>query len=116
MRILFVGDVIGRPGRRAVQNLLPDLIIQREIDLAIVNSENSASGFGVTPEIARDLFDAGADVLTSGNHIWDKKQIVPYIDEEPRLLRPANYPDAPGAGLYIGTTAHGARYAVMNMQ
>ncbi len=116
MRILFVGDVIGRPGRRAVQNLLPDLIIQREIDLAIVNCENSASGFGVTPEIARDLFDAGADVLTSGNHIWDKKQIVPYIDEEPRLLRPANYPDAPGAGLYIGTTAQGARYAVMNMQ
>ena len=116
MRILFVGDVIGRPGRRAVQNLLPDLIIQREIDLAIVNCENSAAGFGVTPEIARDLFDAGAHVLTSGNHVWDKKQILDYIDDEPRLIRPANYPDAPGSGLYIGTTAQGTRYAVMNMQ
>ncbi|MBI1355533.1 MAG: TIGR00282 family metallophosphoesterase [Acidobacteria bacterium] len=116
MRILFVGDVIGRPGRRAVQNLLPDLIIQREVDLAIVNCENSASGFGVTPEIAQDLFDAGAHVLTSGNHVWDKKQILPYIEEEPRLLRPANYPDAPGSGVYIGTTDRGARYAVMNLQ
>ena len=116
MRILFVGDVIGRPGRRAVQNLLPDLIIQREVDLAIVNCENSAAGFGVTPEIARDLFDAGAQVLTSGNHIWDKKQILEYIEDEPRLIRPANYPDAPGAGLYIGATARGVRYAVMNMQ
>jgi len=116
MRILFVGDVIGRPGRRAVQNLLPDLIIQREADLTIVNCENSAAGFGVTPDIARDLFDAGAQVLTSGNHIWDKKQILDYIDEEPRLIRPANYPDAPGAGLYVGTTAQGLRYAVMNLQ
>lgn len=116
MRILFVGDVIGRPGRRAVQNLLPDLIIQREADLTIVNCENSAAGFGVTPDIARDLFDAGAQVLTSGNHIWDKKQILDYIDEEPRLIRPANYPDAPGSGLYVGTTAQGLRYAVMNLQ
>lgn len=116
MRILFVGDVIGRPGRRAVQNLLPDIIIQREADLVIVNCENSAAGFGVTPDIARDLFEAGAHVLTSGNHIWDKKQILDYIEDEPRLIRPANYPDAPGSGLYIGTTAQGLKYAVMNMQ
>ena len=116
MRILFVGDVIGRPGRRAVQNLLPDLIIQLEIDLAIVNCENSASGFGVTPEIAQDLLDAGAQVLTSGNHIWDKKQILPYFEEEPRLLRPANYPDGPGSGVYTGVTDRGAAYAVINLQ
>ncbi len=116
MKILFVGDVIGRPGRRIVEHKLLELVDAHQADLKIVNCENSAAGFGVTPDIAQGLFDAGADVLTSGNHIWDKKQIYDYIAQEPRLLRPANYPDAPGVGLYIGTTAHAVRYAVMNLQ
>jgi metallophosphoesterase (TIGR00282 family) len=116
MKILFVGDVIGRPGRRIVQHKLLELVDAHQADLKVVNCENSAAGFGVTPEIAQQLFDAGADVLTSGNHVWDKKQIFDYIAQEPRLLRPANYPDAPGGGLYIGTTDQAVRYAVMNLQ
>lgn len=116
MRILFVGDVIGRPGRKILQQQLPDIIVHEQIDLTIVNCENSAAGFGVTPEIAEQLLDLGADVLTSGNHIWDKKQILPYFAEQPRLLRPANYPEAPGGGLYIGCTAQAVKYAVMNLQ
>lgn len=116
MRILFVGDVIGRPGRKILQQQLPDLIVREQADLTIVNCENSAAGFGVTPEIADVLLRLGADVLTSGNHIWDKKQIMPYFAEEPRLLRPANYPEGPGGGLYVGCTAHAVKYAVMNLQ
>ena len=116
MKILFVGDVIGRPGRRIVQHKLLELVDAHQADLKIVNCENAAAGFGVTPDIAQNLFDAGADVLTSGNHIWDKKQIFDYFANEPRLLRPANYPDAPGGGLYIGTTDQAVRYAVMNLQ
>ena len=116
MKILFVGDVIGRPGRRIVDHKLLELVDAHQADLKIVNCENSAAGFGVTPDIAQKLFEAGADVLTSGNHIWDKKQIFDYFAVEPRLLRPANYPDAPGSGLYIGTTDHAVRYAVMNLQ
>lgn len=116
MRILFVGDVIGRPGRKILQQQLPDLIVREQADLTIVNCENSAAGFGVTPEIADQLLKLGADVLTSGNHIWDKKQILPYFAEEPRLLRPANYPDAPGGGVYIGCTAQAVKYAVLNLQ
>ena len=104
MKILFVGDVIGRPGRRIVLHKLLELVDAHQADLKIVNCENSAAGFGVTPDIAQALLEAGADVLTSGNHIWDKKQIFDYFAQEPRLLRPANYPDAPGGGLYIGTT------------
>ena len=116
MRILFVGDVIGRPGRKILQQQLPDLIVNEQADLTIVNCENSAAGFGVTPEIADQLLALGADVLTSGNHIWDKKQILPYFAEQPRLLRPANYPDAPGGGLYVGCTAQAVKYAVLNLQ
>ena len=116
MRILFVGDVIGRPGRKILQQRLPDLIVSEQADLTIVNCENSAAGFGVTPEIAEQLLALGADVLTSGNHIWDKKQILPYFSEQPRLLRPANYPEAPGGGLYIGCTAQAVKYAVINLQ
>jgi len=116
MKILFVGDVIGRPGRRIVQHKLLEMVDAHQADLKVVNCENSAAGFGVTPDIAQALLEAGADVLTSGNHIWDKKQILDYFAQEPRLLRPANYPDAPGGGLYIGTTDQAVRYAVMNLQ
>ncbi len=116
MRILFIGDIVGRPGRQAVLALLERLVAEEKCDLVIANCENSAAGFGTTPKIADQLFEAGIHVLTSGNHIWDKKEILPYIDRQPRLLRPANYPQAPGTGLYIGVTASAVRYAVMNLQ
>ncbi len=116
MKILFVGDIVGRPGRRVVQQQLPDLVAREEAQLVVVNCENSAAGFGVTPDIANSLLDLGVDVLTSGNHIWDKKQIFDYFEREPRLLRPANYPEAPGTGVYIGCTSEAVRYAVINLQ
>jgi metallophosphoesterase (TIGR00282 family) len=104
VRVLFVGDVVGKPGRQAVRHLLPALRRRHEVDFAVVNLENAAGGFGFTPEIARELMDAGADCLTSGNHVWKKREAYGYIDSEPRMLRPANYPDgAPGRGygLYV---------------
>ena len=116
MRILFIGDIVGRPGRRAVFAKLPKLVADEEIDLAIANCENAAAGYGTTIQIAEQLFDAGIDVLTSGNHIWDKREILPYLDREPRILRPANYPDAPGSGLYVGQTDAAVPYAVLNLQ
>ena len=116
MRILFIGDIVGRAGRRAVFAKLREVQAAEEIDLTIANCENSAAGFGTTPPIADQLLAAGVDVLTSGNHIWDKREIVPYLDRQPRLLRPANYPDAPGAGLYVGVTDSAIPYAVLNLQ
>ncbi len=116
MRLLFVGDVIGRPGRRIVQHSLQDMVAAEEAELVVLNCENSAAGFGVTPDIANGFLDLGVDVLTSGNHIWDKKLIFDYFGQQPRLLRPANYPDSPGSGLYVGCTDHGIRYAVLNLQ
>jgi len=116
MKILFVGDVVGRAGRRVVSQRLPELVHREEIDLVILNCENSAAGFGVTAEIADVLLEEGVDVLTSGNHIWDKKSILEYFPDQPRLIRPHNYPDAPGSGLYIGCTKEAVRYAVMNLQ
>jgi metallophosphoesterase (TIGR00282 family) len=104
MRVLFVGDVVGKPGRQAVRQLLPELRRRHAVDFAVVNIENAAGGFGFTPEIAREVLDAGADCLTSGNHVWKKREAYGYIDSEPRMLRPANYPDgAPGRGygLYV---------------
>jgi metallophosphoesterase (TIGR00282 family) len=110
-----VGDVFGEPGRRAVQMLLPKLKKQHEADLAVVNVENSASGFGVTPLIARTFLEQGVDVMTSGNHIWDKKEIIEYIGKENLLLRPANYPPGtPGAGsIVIKAGPH--KVAVLNL-
>lgn len=116
MRILFIGDIVGRPGRRAVLSCLERIVAEEGCDLVIANCENSAAGFGTTPKIADQFLQAGIDVLTSGNHIWDKKEILPYIDRQPRLLRPANYPQAPGSGLYVGLTDSAVRYAVMNVQ
>ncbi len=101
MRILMVGDVIGKPGRRAVKGLVPALRQEHSIDLVIANGENTAGGFGITLETAYELLDNGVDVLTSGNHIWDQKEIIHHMDEGLPLIRPANYPDAPGRGSLV---------------
>ncbi|MFU8796149.1 MAG: TIGR00282 family metallophosphoesterase [Dehalococcoidia bacterium] len=98
MKVLTIGDVIGRPGRAAVADLLPGLCSEHGIDLVIANGENAAGGLGLTFSTARELFDAGVDVITSGNHIWTHKEIVPYLDGELALLRPMNYPPNPGRG------------------
>lgn len=117
MKILFIGDIVGSPGRKIVHERLADILAQREIDLCVVNCENAASGFGVTPKIAEELLAAGADVLTSGNHIWKRKEIIDYFPDQPRLLRPANFPSgSPGSGLYVGHAKNGASYAVLNLQ
>lgn len=117
MRILFIGDIVGAPGRRIVRDRLADILAQREIDLCIANGENAASGFGITPRIVEDLLAVGVQVITGGNHIWDRREIFDFLPHEPRLLRPANFPDgAPGSGLYIGRTKSGAEYAVLNLQ
>ena len=117
MRLLFVGDIVGSPGRRILKDHLADMVQQRGIDLAIVNCENAASGFGITPRLAEELFAAGADVLSGGNHIWDRKEILEYFPHQPRLLRPANFPDGlPGSGLFDGKTRSGIDYAVLNLQ
>jgi len=117
MRILFIGDIVGAPGRRILKDRLSDIISQEKIDLAIANCENSASGFGITPRLAEELFAAGAEVLTGGNHIWDRKEIFDYFPHEPRLLRPANFPaGAPGSGLYTGTARNGVGFAVLSLQ
>lgn len=99
MRILMIGDVVGRPGRQAIHHVLPQLRQEMDVDLVVANGENSAGGFGITPSTARELTEAGVDVITSGNHIWDQKEIVPLLDEEAPILRPLNYPAAaPGRG------------------
>ena len=99
MRILMIGDVIGKPGREAVRTLLPNLKRERSIDFVICNGENTAGGFGITSETATELLESGVDVLTSGNHIWDKKEIYPYLDEELPLIRHAPHP---GKGRSLG--------------
>src|SRR5574338_250245 len=102
MNILFIGDIFASPGRKIVQEHLQDIIGTNQIDLAIANGENSAGGFGITPEIAEELLAMGLHVLTSGNHIWDKREIPAYLARQPRLLRPANYPEGtPGSGFGI---------------
>jgi metallophosphoesterase (TIGR00282 family) len=116
LRILFLGDVVGEPGRRAVIDLVPVLKREYELDFVIVNGENSAGGRGITPKITIDLLRAGAAVVTTGDHIWDQKEILPYIDTEPRLLRPINYPEGtPGQGYVILETAKG-KVGVLNVQ
>jgi metallophosphoesterase (TIGR00282 family) len=117
MRILFIGDTVGKAGRAIVQQYLKDLQKDLNVDLTILNCENSAAGFGVTPKLADEFFDWGIDVLTSGNHIWDKKEIMPYLAKNSRLLRPANYPaDNPGRGVTVLKTRSGEEAAVMNLQ
>jgi 2',3'-cyclic-nucleotide 2'-phosphodiesterase len=117
MKILFIGDIVGSPGREIVSDRLADIVQTRQIDLVIANGENSASGFGITPRLAEQLFAAGIEVLTSGNHIWDRKEIIDYFPQHPRLVRPANFADVnPGSGLYLGTARNGVPYAVLNLQ
>ena len=116
MRILFVGDIFGKPGRDIAQKAIPALIETRGIDLVIANVENSAAGFGVTGDIAETILKYGVDVMTSGNHIWDKKEILEYIPRQPRLLRPANFPaGVPGRGSWVGQTRTGEPIAVINV-
>jgi 2',3'-cyclic-nucleotide 2'-phosphodiesterase len=117
MRILFIGDIVGSPGRRIVEERLADLVQQRQIDLVIANGENSASGFGITPRIAQELLGLGIDAISGGNHSWDRKEILEFIPHEPRLLRPANFNASnPGSGLYVGKAKNGEKFAVLNLQ
>ncbi|MGD9762453.1 MAG: TIGR00282 family metallophosphoesterase [Candidatus Binatia bacterium] len=116
MNLLFLGDIVGKPGRLAVRAVLPKLIHRERVDLTVANCENISGGAGVDPDSCRELFDAGADVLTSGNHIWRRKEIGDYLDREPRLLRPANYPPgAPGTGSGVFRTTAGQPVGVMNL-
>src|SRR6516225_6988303 len=102
-RVLLTGDTVARGGRQVIEERLRDVRRDHEIDLVVSNVENAAAGFSITPRIAADLFAAGVDVMTSGNHIFDKKEILEYIDKQPRLLRPANYaPGVPGKGRWVG--------------
>jgi metallophosphoesterase (TIGR00282 family) len=117
LNIFFIGDIVGSPGRKIVHDRLADILAQRQVDLCIANGENSASGFGITPRIAEELFASGIEVLSGGNHVWDRKEILEYFPHEPRLLRPANFPEgSPGSGLYVGRTKNGTGYAVLNLQ
>jgi len=117
MRVLFIGDIFGKPGRKLLQEKLHALIQEQRIDFCIANAENAAGGFGITPQIADELLGSEIDLLTSGNHIWDKRAIIPYLADQPRLLRPHNYPAAaPGTGLYVGDSDCGVRLAVINIQ
>jgi len=116
MRILFIGDMVGKPGRRALRELLPRIVAERAIDFVIANCENAASGFGVTREIVEELYENRIDVLTSGNHIWDKKEVMGYIGEYEALLRPANYPsDVPGYGSIVMPHPSGQYIGVVNL-
>src|SRR5277367_6390835 len=102
MRVLMVGDVVGKPGRQLAQELIPQLKAEHGVEFVIVNGENAAGGIGITPDIATAFLQHGADVVTLGNHAWGKREIYPFLDEEPRLLRPANYPPgAPGKGFGV---------------
>jgi metallophosphoesterase (TIGR00282 family) len=117
MRVLFIGDIVGSPGRQIVQDRLRDIVSQRQIDLVIANGENSASGFGITPRLADELLGMGIEVLTGGNHSWDRKEILEYMPHQPRLLRPGNFPaGVPGTGTYVGAAKNGVKFAVLNLQ
>ncbi|MFQ5881629.1 MAG: TIGR00282 family metallophosphoesterase [Candidatus Methylomirabilales bacterium] len=116
MRVLFVGDIVGKPGRQIASAQIPGLQREYEIILTIANAENAAGGIGITPSVAEELFRVGIDLLTSGNHVWDKKEAELYIAAERRLLRPANYPEeAPGSGVAIWEHG-GRRVGVLNLQ
>ena len=125
MQILFIGDIFGNAGRKIVRDHMPHLVETHKVDLVIANAENAAGGFGLTPSIAEDLFELGCDVLTTGNHIWDKREIMDYFKSANgnansparRVLRPANYAEGvPGVGVFEGKTRNGQSYAVINLQ
>ena len=116
MKVLFIGDIVGKPGRKALKQGLPDLVNKLKIDFVIANVENAAGGFGITRSVGEEILSFGVDVLTSGNHIWDKKEAITYIPKESRLLRPANYPDdVPGAGSIVMNAPSGEKVAVLNL-
>ncbi|NLC76095.1 MAG: TIGR00282 family metallophosphoesterase [Clostridia bacterium] len=116
MRILMVGDVVGKPGRQVLNKYLTRIVADYQIDFVIANGENAAGGNGLTRSVAEELFSYGVDVITMGNHVWDKKELVDYIDLEPRIIRPANYPPGtPGRGYGIFEVAGGDRLAVINL-
>jgi len=115
MKLLFIGDIVGRPGRDLVRVGVGALVAHHGINLVIANGENSAGGNGITREIGDSLIAQGVDVITSGNHVWDKKEVFEYIGVEPRLVRPVNYPDAPGRGSYVARTADGRSVGVLNL-
>lgn len=116
MKVLFIGDIVGEPGRRAIVRTLHKLVAQHSVDLVIGNGENVAGGFGITPELAHELFEMGLSVITTGNHAFDKKEIVEFFQHEPRLLRPANYPEGvPGRGSIVVETPAGERLAVLQV-
>jgi 2',3'-cyclic-nucleotide 2'-phosphodiesterase len=117
MRVLFIGDIVGKQGRRAVELLLGNIIADQGIDFTIANGENAAGGMGLTPAIGVELFGLGVDVITSGNHIWAKKEIFPFLEEERRLLRPLNYPEgAPGRGWGVFESKNGLKVGVLNLE
>lgn len=117
MNILFIGDIYASPGRRIVGDNLSRIVTEERIDLVIANVENAAGGFGVTPAIAEDLLSLGVEVMTTGNHVWDKNEVHEYFVRQPRLLRPANYPPSlPGEGIFQSKARNGAPYAVLNLQ
>ena len=117
MRILFIGDIVGSPGRHIVREELSHLIEEQRVDLAIANCENAAAGFGITPRLADELLAAGVEVLSGGNHIFDRKEILDYMPHQPRIVRPANLPPGvPGTGLYVGTSKAGVGFALLNLQ
>ena len=116
MNLLFIGDLFASPGRRIVADHLEDIVATNGIDLVVANGENAAGGFGITPAIAEDLLAMGIDVLTTGNHVWDKREIFDYLDRQPRLIRPANYPSAPGKGIVAVRSRSGIECAVLNLQ
>ena len=116
MRLLMIGDIVGRPGRRAVRQNLPDLVRQFGVDVVIANGENAAGGNGITREVAKELFTSGVDVITMGNHVWNQKEIYTYIDQESRIIRPANYPPgAPGLGCTVLRSGNGLEFGVFNI-
>lgn len=115
VNVLFIGDIMGKPGREMVGHHLPRLVSEHGVDLVVANAENAAGRAGITPGIAEELWNAGVDVITLGDHAWDQKEILPALDELDRLLRPANYPDAPGRGVTVARTRQGVRVAVINL-
>ena len=116
MRILYCGDVVGKVGRTAIVDHIPELRRQLELDFVVVNGENAAHGFGITEDICREFYDVGVDAITTGNHVWDRREIIGYIGADRRLLRPLNYPEGtPGSGVHVFSTADGRRVMVFQV-
>lgn len=117
VKVLFIGDVVGRSGRRALREILRPLKEELDADMVIANGENAAGGIGINPEKAEELFLLGVDIITTGNHVWKKREIYPYLEKEPRILRPANYPaGAPGRGWGVFPLKNGLKIGVLNLE